>query len=805
MPLQINNETYNGLNSLYSNAGSWVTGTVEFSNRFSLGSGTSNTITYNAQGSQYWLEIQQGDWGIDGGFAQGDSIDINWTWLLPPVPFQPQSQTLNVTYVAGNLLYLDAPLTQTSSSGTGAVPDGSVFPTNAQRSGILVVADKAPNAVEWEFNLTPNGGQSLNSVIDQELNRFQLQDVDTLSIGVPTAMNQLGNKSGGYLTDVELTYDADAGNGWRDYTITYKIFNWGVIKDGFLVPNYYDQADCLAPVHKCRGFAQFGNPNGILEDISVNTEANTGYFNENYNGQPNNYGLQTIQWLDSLGNSISAPDYSGNSTFTAVLDAPFQVNPTSTYRMGIAWLPEDGTQYQNLADPLVNNLLVCAPEVDFIADGSVDATVYSGFTRSDGSQWDLTNLSFTITGVNELTITGELQPNNNAGTLFATVPDGGRRTALWVRIANVSLTGFNSDEVNLLLWDADNIDAPTIGVQIPDVLDETLLDHSGLDITSTLPTMQTTTEDDVRYISNFLLEEGKLYSGIRCGLYAYNTVTEEEFKLEEQFFSFTNVPFVNNQFQVNESVSRNFNLPPTTDRKSITLTRVPANDIPGKYGVKIDYGYLSDWRYWIEASNVDNDFFDLNEPNNGLNRDWQRFSNSGNWIVRLCYFTRFNGVDDFNHFEVGIRPYEDETVTTTKAITVLSNGQTPNDLLADELCQVTYTLTWTNVYVNPWATVAIEDFQSGNRWLISSVLPQGNVQANPLKPIVGAVGLDLQTASNVAQLTFVVDCSLITVDKVSMTPRIYSEDGGRPVCGDGMAYENGDCILLENGNNLLIE
>ena len=114
-------------------------------------------------------------------------------------------------------------------------------------------------------------------------------------------------------------------------------------------------------------------------------------------------------------------------------------------------------------------------------------------------------------------------------------------------------------------------------------------------------------------------------------------------------------------------------------------------------------------------------------------------------------------------------------------------------------------MSWTNVYVNPWATVAIEDFQSGNRWLISSVLPQGNVQANPLKPIVGAVGLDLQTASNVAQLTFVVDCSLITVDKVSITPRIYSEDGGRPVCGDGMAYENGDCILLENGNNLLIE
>lgn len=805
MPLQINNETYNTLNSLYSNAGSWVDGVCNFSNRFSLGSGTSNTVTYNSQGSQYWLEFQNADWGIDGGFLQGDSITITFDYLPTSIPNQAQSQVVNVTYVAGNLLYIDAPLDFTIPSGTFLVPDGVVFPTNSFYSGILVVANKAPNAVEFEMNLTPNGGQSLNSVIDGEVNRFQLQDVDTLTVGVPTAMVQLGLKSGGYITDVELTYVQDAGNGWRDYTITYKFFQWGVIKDGFLFPDYYDQADCLAPVVKCTGFAQFGNPNGILSDISVNTEANTGYFDENYNGQPNSYSLQTIEWLDSLGNSISGPDYSGNSTFTAVLDAPFQVNPSSTYRMGIAWLPEDGTQYQSLADPIVNNLLVNAPEVDFIPDGSVDATVYSGFTRSDGSQWDLTNLSFTITGVNELTITGELQPNAQCATLFSGIPDGGRRTALWVRIANFNLTGINSDEVNLLLWGADNIDAPTIGVQIPDVIDETLTDHGGVDITSTLPQSQTTTEDDVLYESNFLLIDNKLYDGIRCGLYAYNTVTEEEFTLEEQFFSFTNVPFINGVFEVNESVGRNFNLPPTTDRNAITLTRVPANDVPGKYGVKLSYGYLSDWRYWIEQSNVDSDFFSLSEPNNGLNKNWQRFSNSGDWIVRLCYFTRFAGVDDFQHFEVGIRPYEDETVTTTKTITVLSSGQTPNDLVADELCQVEAVLTWTNVYVNPWAEVTIEDFESGNRWVLSSVLPQGNVQANPLKPISGAVGLDLQTASNVATLSFVVDCSLITVDKVSVSYRIYAEDGGTPTCADGMAYENDDCILLENGDNLLVE
>ena len=221
-------------------------------------------------------------------------------------------------------------------------------------------------------------------------------------------MTQLVNKSGGYIDNVELTLVATPSSGINDYKITGKIWQWGVIKDGYPEPNYYNNADCLAPVVNIQCFAQYGNPNGIIADTTVNTEANTGGYDENYNGGINNYSVQSIVWRDSLGNVIDALDYSNECTFEAVLTAPNQDAVLSTYRLALVWRPIDGTVYQNNIHPIVNNLLVLAPQVDFQADGVVDPTLYQGFARidpgdpTDGARWDFQNIKFEITGVSIL-------------------------------------------------------------------------------------------------------------------------------------------------------------------------------------------------------------------------------------------------------------------------------------------------------------------------------------------------------------------------------------------------------------------
>ena len=800
MPLVISSEVYNGINLLTGNAGDWITAESKFSCRFSVGSGTSNTIRYYHIGSLIYFEIQSGDFG-QLGFLAGDSITCTYNFFQLPVPFQSQTFTTTITYISGNQMFIADPFTlnpQPPFFPPGwEHPNGRIFPTDNVVNGILIVADKEPDSIDIEFNLAPNGSTSLNSIIDAELNRFRLYPVVGLTPLTPYPMTQLGNKSGGYYKDVELTLMGTPGAGWRDYKVTYKFFQYGIIKDGFPEPNYYDSADCIAPIVKATAFAQLGNPNAIMTDKSENVEANTGGYDENYNGGLSLYGKESISWFDSLGNPIDKLDYSGTSTFVAVVNAPGQNNPLSTYRLGLVWRPTDDTYYKNLPDNIAQNLLALIPEVDFIADGVVVPGPFLGETSSTGARWDFANIKFELTGVDELTITGTIIPNIEANDLFANIVDGGRKSTLWVSIGDYLLDNTtNSKRVSLKLEDQDNYDAPTIGVQIPNVISQELYDH-GVNII-TLPEPQTTTEDDVLYISELLLIDGVQYEGIRTRIEAFNTVNEESFVLEENYFSFNNVPQISGQFQPDFLLPRGFNLPPSTDRNWISVKRKASLDVPGFYGIEIQYGYLSDWRYWLQQSNVNNDFFDLLLASQfyGKNKNWQRFY-SGDWVIRLSYFTRVAGVDDFNHQEIGIRPYEDDAdVTTNVSFLVLSNGTTPNDLVANELIEITAVLTWaTGAYTNWWAEITYEDFEAGNRWVISDQLPQGNVNSNPLKPIAGQVGLQtIVSPVNVITMKCLIDTSILSANKGSLSYRIYSDDEPIPPAWEFLLNVNKEAV-----------
>jgi len=763
MPLLVTNETYNTLGSLYANAGDWIDCTFEFSTRFQVGSGNSSTFTYTTTGTQHFITSQGVDFGALG-FVAGDTIDISWTAIQSGVN---STYSRVIDFINGSNLFI-----------TVALPSGAdniTFPTNGVVSGMSIIADKVPDAIETAINLTQNGTTSANSVIDGSTNRLEYSTVNTMSVTDVVSMVQLGDKSGGLLKDITLEYVANGNDGWKDWKISYTMFQWGVIKDGFSEPNYYDNTNCLAPFVKVKSFAQYGNPNGVLSGQSSNIEANTGGFNENFNGGINNYSTTSIVWTDLLGNVIDAVDYSNSSNFVATITQSVQNTTLSKYRIGMLFRPVDGSVYQNLNTNLGQNLIVNAPEVDFTHSTSPDLTVYSSYQNSAGAGWDLTNLQFTQNS-GTLTVSGTVKPNANAEAYFSQFPDGERLTTMWVSLSNFNTANQFSDKVSLQIFNSDNIDAPIKGVQIPDVVSQSLFDHNNNNITLNA-SPQTTTEDDMLYTSDFRLIDNVDYEGIRTRIFAYNTVTEEEFTLENNFFSFANVVNINGQFQPNFTLNRGFNLPPTTDRNTIELKRKPSLDVTGKYGIGLTYSYLNDWRYWLAQSGVDNDFFNITQANNGLNKDWQHYSNSGDWIIRLSYYTSVNGVEDFNNYEAGIRPYEaDVDVTTVNTFLIDSLNQNATSLLDDELHTMTSVNTWNYNYLNAWAEVTIEDFESGNRWVISSVLAQGGIVPNPLKPIAGETALDLQIVGNIATAKCKIDTNYIDVDKVSVSTRIYSED-----------------------------
>jgi hypothetical protein len=785
MALTLTSEDYDGFPSLYSNAGDWKECEVQFYGRFDYLSNEFARVTYNNTGGNFSLTRPASETWEASGFAVGDNIDLqtNWVYFDGAGTFSMvQNWNRNVTYISGNVMHIDAALVAVPGGGVppvGEVANGREFPTDSivnRFTDLLVFKTQAAKELQFEMNLTPNGSTSLNSVIDGELIRFSTTDIDIMGLATTTPLTQIGDKSGGYIKDVELTFNThDLTDHWRSYTLTYKIFDWGVIQDGFDEPNYYASSDHLAPIVNIKWFGQNGNPNTVLEVTSQNTQADTGGFDENYNGGTNPYSLDSIVWKDFLGNTISAMDYTNECTFTAFITAPGQSIPNSEYRIGMVFRPADSTVYQNLPTSLLTNLMVNAPEVDFMHSAITDPTIYAGTLNSSGAALDLTDLQFFISG-GTLRVTGKVIPNTAANTYFDAFPDGTRKESLWISIGNFLTDGtLDSERVNLLIFDEDIIDAPTLGVQIPNMVGTAVFDHDnnqvvglgGLDSTIT-------TEDDCRYEASFKLLDNLNYEGIRVKITAFNSTSGAEFDLEEVVFSFASVPFISGQFQPNFTIGRGFNLPPTTDKNSVILQRLPSADAPGCYGLQVCYGFLSRWEYWLEQANADNDFFDILMEWDGKNKDWQRFSVETNWNIRFELYTILDGVQDFDYHTFGIRPYEDEDVTTVETYTRLSDGTNPTSLVDDELMEVEAVLTYNagTYELDHWGEATIEDYESGNRWVISSVLPHGGVASNPLEPITGAVGLDLVIVGNVATMKFIIDTNKVNVDQVSLSYRI---------------------------------
>jgi hypothetical protein len=767
MPLQITNETYNSLPALYANAGKWVDAEISFRNCYRAGSGTTNKFSSTNDS----LSVQSGEW-YDYGFSDGDTITMYFKENGTAVSF-----TRTINYINGNVMFF-----------TSALPSGyqyKDFPTSGTLTGMFIAVNKQPTSVDFRFNLSPSGSTSVDSIIDGELNRFIDNAISSLSVSGSVSMTQLGNKSGGIVKDVVITRNADttftnavtAGSATEyNYTITFTYFQWGLFQSDNSSPVWYQAADCLNPVVRVASFPQVNTANGEMSDLNGATFANVGWFDENYNGYPSAYTLTSIDLTDTSGNSLSQIAYNQTTHVTAVLNTPNQVNGSSNYRLGVAFTPFEDALYKNLNDSFENNALINAPEVDFQHSASPDATLRTGAQNADGARFDLQNIQFSHS-TSVLTVDFDIIPDANNEAFFDALSDGLRNLMVWVQVSDHTLDGTQqSDEVNVLIYNDDCYNAPRIGVQYPDVVDDLLYDHASKDVTSTA-SPNTTTEDNVLYVGTFKVDENQVVDGVRAGIMCKNAVTGESFMLEEVYFDFANVPFIGGIYEVNETINRNFLLPPTTDRNIVRLTRDTSLDGSGQYGMKLEYGFLNNWRYWLEQSNVNDDLFDSSKPFNGKNQNWQDLQ-QGNWEFFVSYFVRIEDVDDFNYTPFVIRPYEDDPNVATSITITNSNGDVITAFPNTGIATVRVRFTWNQNFTNEWVECTLEQFEGQRIGFISSVLEHDGQSPNVIIPNVGETKLTpsvITSPFNACTVFFRVLCDQLPSGNISMTARVYSD------------------------------
>lgn len=768
MPLQITNESYDGLPSLYANAGKWVDGVATLRNAYRAGSGTSNKFRTETDS----LINEGGNWS-DLGFSDGDSITIYLRKLTGPIGSQFVSFSKTITYINGNTMWLNSAL--------GGIYDYATFPTDGKFTGAFVVANKQPQSLDFRFNLAMNGTGSLDSIIDGELNRFIFNDVAGMAVSDVENMVQLGNKSGGIVKDVTITRNANTtyNNATTlgscteyNYTINYKFLQYGLWNDSNTVPIWYQASDCPQPIIELSSYPTVNTANGKLTGKNGAQQSNLGWFGENYNGYPSAYTFTSIALTDELSNSIDQIAYNQKTLFTAVFAAPNQSNGNSVYRIGLAFTPLTETLYKNLPSAMENNIMLNSPDLDYLHSAVPDATNRVGAINFDGAGFDFDNLMFSHTaGV--LTVTGEIIPTASSIAFFDALADGDRNLMMWVQMSDYTKTGQLNDEVNVLCYNDDCYLAPRIGNQYPDVVDSFIYDHAGNDITSDV-TPNTTTEDDVLFVGRFTMPINDVFDGVRVGVIATNNISGETFTLEQVFFNFDTVPYIAGKHEVNETVNRGFLLPIYTDRNIIRLTRDTTLDTVTDYGIKLEYGFLNRWEYWLADNNVDPDLFDSTLPNNGLNRNWQAYQN-GDWDLSIAYFVRYEGVDDFNYTPFKIRPYEDDPNIDFSVTYYDSNGDAITALPNTGIVQVVADFDWTQNFDEEWAEVTIESFEGARLGLLSSEydhLGQGN---NALQPVTGQTRLQLILVSpDVLRVKFDINCDLLQGQQVSLTYRSYS-------------------------------
>jgi len=77
--------------------------------------------------------------------------------------------------------------------------------------------------------------------------------------------------------------------------------------------------------------------------------------------------------------------------------------------------------------------------------------------------------------------------------------------------------------------------------------------------------------------------------------------------------------------------SRGFKTPADANRANIRLLRVFASDGGGLFFYRSQFPFIIRWEDFVALTQVDNEFFDDTEPNQGFNQDWVRYANTADW------------------------------------------------------------------------------------------------------------------------------------------------------------------------------
>lgn len=743
MPLSIIDKKYTDVNSvnqgfLFANAGDNTQITLKLMERIEVVGNLQNNLSINFFDST--ITWAGGNW-MKEGFIIGDVINIKKISSVGATLVTDQATIIAFSGATNSIMqisYGQMATTLVPNIGNGEFLYVGMATDYRAKELLISVNYVASGSTGNEFSLI-DGEPTIFSFNIGAVAGFPYIPNNTILNGI-----QVGNKSGTFNTTALIKFSnaTPASLGFAPgFGVIYELIVQSV-NTGPLMQTYFDFSNNIKlniKLEYARVFQQPFNRNYFY----FSDDAQTGWYNEPYNT-----GIENSQLISSTGDVA----YDSSSQIICTINELGGSISNAQIAVGAMYVSSDESYYKNKPYSLSRSMMMRA---SFLSLGS-----YSQSTSNiDGA---LFIMNAVVSGTTTKTITINIVPNVQFGTFFESMEEGNRLFYVWVKVGTI----------NHLVFNGQLISAPPIAGVLP-MINTLFLDHSENIITSVGNNLgyQANKEDDLGYVGTFLLEKNATYDNLLVKIKAQNSVTGDNFSLLVANFNFNSVPIVNGMYVLPISQPIITTLPNTSVKEIAVFSLNSAYDTATEYGVEIYFPFLLRWEYWLTQSNANNAFY----PN--LNKDWVQYNQLIDWQVKLHLQLTKDGLGYYFDDIILIKDY-DSSININQTIDVYldSTNQLVTNVVSNSIHRVlaTHTRIDLSAWVNPWAMVTIEAYESAPRWICSSVVPFDNNSQNPLTDYYGGVTLNLFFPSpHICYMECLFDSSKINVaNGVKFTTKI---------------------------------
>lgn len=600
---------------------------------------------------------------LSDGFAVGTSIA--WSSDNNGTPF---SGTGTITMLT--------PTTMRVGSITGTFPTVGAYPftDGTNTNGVFTVTSTdGVQSFAMKYNLIANSDLSSNSVaslIDGTEPTFVYNGLSTTFVPDNLIRSSFQSGLGVFSATIEGTGLAPNGAQTFEIILSFLLGPLYGSNDDFVndtAPSFLFDTESLTDVFEIAFLPQQSNPNIRIATTSSAFAllGNVGWFDENYNGNANNYSILGVEYTNESSIQVASIQKDANTNFAILIDQPNNT-ATSTYRIGFAFVPNDQTLLGPNLDDYKKNILYNGFG-DLVLNQSSPATLYSGETNSFGAKIDVQFNGISAVGDN-VTITGQFQPNALFSDYFDSIDSQNWNYIVWVSLADESLTTQASDRVTLLADYNQIIEQPTQFV-LGDVFTEFLNHAQSTDYLGSNIYLGSS-EDEILANSFMFLDTAKneFVDSISFVVEGFNTVTGETFEAERYTIDATVFGVDASGVQaLNYYSTRGFQMASGVDKNIVLIERFPAEDVGTKVAYSMQYAFRFRYEDWIRNANVPSDLIDTNELLDGQNQKWSsKDSFSNDWRLRFSVETVLNenGVkyNTKNTSSIFVRDYEESDI-----------------------------------------------------------------------------------------------------------------------------------------------